>query len=136
MLWKILFVNILSVKKSPEYRHAAWQRFYHINKVNILHLHSRHTTHCSLYHLGVINIRRVATAKDAANAKPVGNANYSAQISWILHSVEGDVQLIIHRWSLVSFIVLNRKNSKYLLRMLQKTHLTQFIFRHVNAVAA
>ena len=69
------------------------------------------------------------------NAKPVGYADDGAQVAGVLHTVEGKtkfVQRTVGEQGRAGDV----EGGQHLLRMLQKTHLAQFVVGHGHIVRA
>lgn len=83
-------VDIVSVEQGTVDRCRGWEGRKERHEVCVDDFHSRYATHSGLHHLRSKGIRGLATADDSGYAKPVGYAYYSAEVSWVLHTVEDE----------------------------------------------
>ena len=50
------------------------------------------TSHCSLYHFGVISVGGVLAAVDGVDAEPIGYTDDGAEVARILHAIERECE--------------------------------------------
>ena len=90
---KGLLVDVLAVEQGTVDGKVAGQCVEELQQVCINYMYVRETSHCCLYHLRVVGISSVFTAKDGVDAEPVGNADDGAEVTGILHTVESQIEV-------------------------------------------
>ena len=91
---KLLGVDVLSVEESAIDGEVLRQRIEQGREVSIIYVYARDTAHRGLNYLRVPGVGCVGTANDRADAKPVGYADDSAEVAWILNAVQSQRQVV------------------------------------------
>ena len=84
---EFFFVDVLAVEQCAIDRNACGKSVEELSQVGVGDDYTRDAAHCGLHGLGIESVGGVGGAKYLIDSEPVGDADYRAEVAWVLHPV-------------------------------------------------